>query len=110
MHLTSRRDVVAEEFVSHSSYDRAKKAISNFRDPGVNGRPNKLTKEEQRTLLSRVLSISTSIAALSASEVRDEVCLSPLFCSFSIPLLVFLGQQNHTRKKNRSCASEASSW
>jgi hypothetical protein len=95
--LACRHDVVGENLISGSSYDRGVRAEKEFRDPGVPHHPNRLTKQERQLLLERVKTLATTRAAPTAAEVRDEVCcFSELFIHFTGFLTKCLGKQNHS--------------
>jgi hypothetical protein len=76
-----RKDVITENLLSSSSFDRAVKSRKKFRDPGVAHRPNRLITSERQTLLERLSSVATTQGAPTAAEVRLEVCSSTMLFS-----------------------------
>ena len=68
--------------LSRFSFNRAQKAMRDGRKAGRNGRPPKLTSEEERKVVERVIENVDKQQAMSVADVAKLVCVCFISISF----------------------------
>jgi hypothetical protein len=97
--LVHRNDLLRAKYIPHSTFDRGVRASKEFRDAGVNGHPQKLTSEEDNTLLQIVIEDARTGVAPSAKKVRNLVC-SLISTLFTISIRFFRQMQSDRTGKH----------